>query len=177
MFVAGAVTGMTVYATWMTPTSRVVYVDRPAHTGADVAAGPTPVASIASATPADSRIAKEEASLAPSIARPLAPVSVAHKSPRSTSSRTSTLDAERRLLDDARASLIQGNPDRALSCLENYRKRYPQGILAEEADTMRVEALAGVGRPDDARRAAEEFSLRAPSIYAPTVESAISTSP
>jgi hypothetical protein len=60
-------------------------------------------------------------------------------------------------LDHARLSLANGDARRALEELEAYDRRYPQGRLQIEAEVLRIDALAKVGRKDVARQRAEAF--------------------
>lgn len=88
------------------------------------------------------------------------------------------LATERRILDEARARLVQGDAARALGQLQRHRERFPKGLLAEERDAMQIEALAAQGRRDQARAAAAAFRTRSPnSLFIPTIESAIGAIP
>ncbi|MGA2447480.1 MAG: hypothetical protein ABTD50_02250 [Polyangiaceae bacterium] len=94
------------------------------------------------------------------------------------STEVSQFDAERILLDAARAGLIQGDPEIALARIETHRAKYPEGFLAEERDAMRVEALVRAQRYEDARQAAARFRAhRFGSMYMPTVDDAVSSIP
>ena len=62
----------------------------------------------------------------------------------------SALDAELALLDAARAAVASHDPDRALRLLDDHRREFPSGQLAEEATYVRVKALVERG---DRRRA------------------------
>lgn len=72
-------------------------------------------------------------------------------------SATSSLDAELRLLEEAKANLDSGSPHGALALLGDYRRRHPGGLLALEADVLRIDALVAAGRRRDATRAAAAF--------------------
>jgi hypothetical protein len=86
--------------------------------------------------------------------------------------------AERMLLDEARALIVQGAPDRALARLDEHRVRFPDGMLGEERDAMAIEALVNAGHYDDARARADAFRARAPnSLFMATVDSAIASIP
>jgi hypothetical protein len=114
----------------------------------------------------------------PPRAPPSGPPQGSDVSVRSVSPRPSKLSAERRLLDEARASLVQGSAAHAIDVLEQHRAHFPQGILAEERDAMEVEALVGAGRYVEARNRALEFRARAPSsIFRATVDSAVASIP
>jgi hypothetical protein len=136
------------------PAPRVVYVDRlvPAppvetETPAPAPAAPAPKASAAAPPPA----------AVPSV----------------STTRASQLSAERVLLDEARAALAQGEPDRALEKLERHRRTFPAPLLGEERDAMVVQALAKAGRADEAKTRAESFRRRYPdSLFSSVVDSA-----
>ena len=93
-------------------------------------------------------------------------------------SRTSQIAAERVLLDEARAALVQGDPNRALDRVDRHRRTFATPILGEERDAMEVEALVRAGRSAEARAKAEAFRRRTPgSLFLPAVESAIESIP
>src|SRR5690606_30136385 len=45
------------------------------------------------------------------------------------------------LLEQARSELRSGRPEGAVATLSSYRQRFPQGVLALEAEVLRIEAL------------------------------------
>ncbi len=111
---------------------------------------------------------------------PLAPVLVA--SARESSTRadepTTTLAAERRLVDAARAALSAGRTEPALSALATHRHRFARGALAEERDALEVEALASAGRTAEAAVAAAAFERVYPgSLHRARVRAAAETEP
>jgi hypothetical protein len=172
-FLLGGVTGAALLAT-LVPGPGTHLVVQPAP------ASPEAAWPVANAVPAQSTT--EVPSSAPAPVPSAAPVSPARSHAESGRSappvRTSQLAAERMLLDEARAGLVQGEPERALDRLELHRKRYPTGMLDEERDAMAVEALVGMKRYDSARSAAQAFRVRTPrSMFLPTVESAIASIP
>lgn len=57
-----------------------------------------------------------------------------------------TLAAETRLLESAREHLRAGNANETLSLLEQHARRFPSGVLAEEAAASRVLALCALER-------------------------------
>src|SRR5262245_9668972 len=65
-------------------------------------------------------------------------------------------------LDHARLALAGGNARRALEELEGYDRRFPGGRLQLEAEVLRIDALAKLGRKDAARQRAEVFLRRHP---------------
>jgi len=87
---------------------------------------------------------------------PAAPDSQA-VAPAAASRAATLLTEELGALDHARLSLANGDAPRALEELEAYDRRYPQGRLQIEAEVLRIDALAKVGRKDVARQRAEAF--------------------
>jgi hypothetical protein len=73
-----------------------------------------------------------------------------------------TARAELRLLEQARAAGAREDFLLALQLLDEHARRFRRGRLAEEREALRVRALVGLGRRDDARRAAADFGLRFP---------------
>jgi hypothetical protein len=58
----------------------------------------------------------------------------------------------------------------ALAPLAEHARTFKDGHLAEEREALRVKTLAGLGRMDDARRAAAAFEARYPrSVLLPAV--------
>lgn len=103
----------------------------------------------------------------PSAAEPAPPVEVAAPS---------TLVEENLLLEAARVALARGRPAEALSALEQHQERFPEGQLAEERESLMVQALATSGRIDAARARAVEFKAKYPhSILLPVIEASLET--
>jgi outer membrane protein assembly factor BamD (BamD/ComL family) len=72
------------------------------------------------------------------------------------------------LLQPARQAVSLGNFASALGSIAAHERRFPNGRLAEEREALRVKALRGLGRADDARRAATEFRKQFPrSVLSP----------
>jgi hypothetical protein len=175
-FLAGGVTGAALFAAMsQTPPPRLVYVDRPVpQAAAPVAVAMAPIAPIAPPAPIAPAVPVLAARPAPAFpaAAPPAPA-VSALAPRA-----SRFAEERRLLDDARAGLLRGEPELALEQLDAHRARFADGLLSEERDAMQVEALVRAGRPDEARERASAFRVRRPaSLFLPTVESAMASIP
>ncbi|HXU01554.1 MAG TPA: hypothetical protein VN903_11210 [Polyangia bacterium] len=72
------------------------------------------------------------------------------------------LTEELSALDHARLALTGGDARRAIEELDRYDRRFPSGRLQLEAEVLRIDALAKVGRKDDARRHADAFLRRHP---------------
>jgi hypothetical protein len=160
-FVAGVVTGAAGYSVLRSPPlEHVVYVERPAPQVSAAAASeerddPRPVAPPSTASGDH-----------PPLRLPAAPA------------RSSSLSAERVLLDDARGALAAGEPARALSLLDEHARRYPRAQLAEEREALSIQALVLLGRYVDARARAARFRAAAPnSLFLPAIEASLATIP
>ncbi len=77
-------------------------------------------------------------------------------------SRADAARAELRLLRQARAAVAREDYAAALPPIAEHARRFKDGRLTEEREALRVKALAGLGRSDDARRAAAAFRARFP---------------
>jgi TolA-binding protein len=86
------------------------------------------------------------------------------KAPKRAATRAPTDDVreEIRLLDHARAALLQHAPSRALERLDQYAQRFPRGALRQEATVLRIEALREQGDPARAAALAQEFLAQHP---------------
>jgi hypothetical protein len=88
--------------------------------------------------------------------------------PPSQPTPATTLREEAALLESVRESLAASRAATALDALDRYDGRFPSGALSEEAAVLRVEALLGVGRREEARRSVEQFAAKHPaSSYVP----------
>ncbi len=86
------------------------------------------------------------------------------------SSRAEAVRAELRLLRQARVAVARGDFAAALSPIAEHARRFKNGRLAEEREALRVKALAGLGRMEEARHAAVAFRARFPrSVLLPAV--------
>lgn len=104
-------------------------------------------------------------SAAPSRAASLGP------SPRtSTTARAPDIQAQIALIDRARAAVASGNPAGALTALDDYASRFPNGVLGQEAAMLRIEALLARGDKSGAARVGKRFLEQHPrSALAPRV--------
>jgi hypothetical protein len=161
-FVIGGVAGAALYAAVVKqPPPRVVYVDRP--TAASTATPPA-----LSATEAAT-----EASPAPP-----SPSTRSAAHPPSTKMAESQLVAERIILDQARAALLQGDAARALRLVDRHRRGFSNPLLGEERDALEVQSLVKAGRYDEARARAVAFHKQAPgSLFSSVVDSAVESIP
>jgi hypothetical protein len=79
--------------------------------------------------------------------------------------------SELRLLSRARAAVARADFASALPLIAEHARRFRDGRLAEEREALRVGALAGLGRDEDARHAASAFRTRFPqSVLGPAVD-------
>jgi hypothetical protein len=76
--------------------------------------------------------------------------------------RVSGLGDEVAALDQARKTMAD-DPDAALSAIDEYQKKFGDGILAQEAEVLKIESLARAGKKDAAKAAAQAFLARHPS--------------
>ena len=91
---------------------------------------------------------------------------------RKTSAATlAATNAELQLLRAARQDVTGGDFADALAAIAEHVRRFRHGSLVEEREALRVKALAGLGRHEDAQRAAVEFHARFPhSVFLSTFE-------
>ena len=163
-FVLGGATGAGLHAALTSAPARQA-VSEPAPQRAALPAAP-----VATSSSAWQSVTATAAPLAASI--PPAAVSAA------PTSRVSPLSRERLLLDEVKASLVQGDAKGALEHLRASRSEFPRAILGEERDALTIEALAAAHRYDEARAAATTFRDRFPdSLFSGTVEGAIRSIP
>jgi predicted ATPase len=76
-----------------------------------------------------------------------------------------------RLLRQARAAVARRDFTAALVRIAEHTRRFKDGHLEEEREALRVRALSGLGRTQEARRAADAFEASFPrSVLLPAVE-------
>jgi hypothetical protein len=162
-FIAGGVLGALLHAKVASvPVHHVVAVDRPA----------VPIPVVASTTPATppSRPALSSTVDSRSQAAPLPTTTVAPV----PHVRQAQLDAEREVLDIARAALVSGDFDDALSALGRHANTFAHPLLGEEREALAVQALVRAGRYEEARSRAEAFRRKSPnSLLLPAVDAAL----
>lgn len=85
--------------------------------------------------------------------------------PAATANRSApraALSDELRWLAPARQALARRDFGAALTAIAEHARRFREGRLVEEREALRVKALAGLGRVNEARAAAGEFRRRFP---------------
>ena len=94
------------------------------------------------------------------------------------SSVTDPYQLELGLLQRARAAVASGRFSVALRAIAEHQRRFALGHLREEREALRVKALAGLGRVDEAHHAAEKFREHFPdSVLSPRIEGAVREAP
>jgi hypothetical protein len=95
-----------------------------------------------------------------------------HRVSRKTSAATvPPTNEELQLLRAARQDVTRGAFARALEVIAEHARRFRRGGLVEEREALRVKALAGIGRHEEAQRAAIAFRARFPhSVFLPTFD-------
>lgn len=93
---------------------------------------------------------------------------------RASSRGADDLFAETNVIDMARSALARGRASAALEAIEQHQRRFARGQLAEDRESLAVEALVTLGRGDEARRRAEAFRRRWPDgVYRARVDAAL----
>ena len=106
-------------------------------------------------------------------ARPAPPARVAEPA-RDDDDLDGTLAGESPLIENARARIGEGNPERALALLAWHARKFPHGQLAEEREALWVQALVRKGAATEARTRAVLFERRFPlSIQLAIVRAAV----
>jgi outer membrane protein assembly factor BamD (BamD/ComL family) len=73
-----------------------------------------------------------------------------------------SLAPELALLDRAQGLLASGRATAALGVLEEYDRTFPHGALAQEAEVLRIDALARAGQRSSAESRGRTFLSRHP---------------
>lgn len=122
---------------------------------------PSAASSSLPATVDPSSLPRVDATPAPSA--PSAPTaSVASAKSAHAPASVGDAEAERLLLETARAAMRRGDAAGALRLLRDHESRYPHGQLREERDGMVVSALGLLGRAEEAEKAAARFKKNYP---------------
>ena len=90
----------------------------------------------------------------------------------------SGLSAERALLDRARSSLALGDVKAATQSLHAHERRFPDGQLAEERESLAIRTLVASGHGAEARARGDLFKARFPtSMHRPAVDATLQSIP
>jgi hypothetical protein len=82
--------------------------------------------------------------------------------PNRSSSNSETIRFEAKTLADVRMELKRGNSPVALELLKSLERRVPHGMLQEERDALKIDALYRTGQRSTAERLVTEFRRRYP---------------
>ena len=93
-------------------------------------------------------------------------------------SRDFELADERATVDMARSALARGDSTQALVVIDALAKRLPRGQLAEERESLAVEALMAAGKVSEAKARGAKFREDFPqSMLLPAVDAALEAGP
>jgi hypothetical protein len=130
------------------------------HRWAETRPNPAPSASGAMPSPEGELVPRLPA--LPSSDAPQESPPPAISSPTDRSSSHEDDKAELRLLERARSAVARNDFGAAWSALSAHGRQFPHGRLSEEREALKVSALLGLGRRDEARRVATDFRNRFP---------------
>ncbi len=105
------------------------------------------------------------ATATPRIEETVAAPPVVVRSQPQPKSDVAVVEAEHRVLDQARAAVAAGEPEKALVATAEHAARFPHGTLAEERDAIEIRALAALGRKSEARAALADLRTRFPRSF------------
>lgn len=93
--------------------------------------------------------------------------------PVAADDRDTELSRERALIETARTALSRKQPE-VLELLQRHAQDFPSGRLAEERESLLVQALVQAGRGEEARRRGVAFRTRWPqSLLLPVIDAAL----
>jgi hypothetical protein len=82
------------------------------------------------------------------------------------------------ILQPSRSAVAQGDFAAALRSITEHERRYPDGQLREEREALRIQALTGLHRTDEVRRAVVAFRERFPhSVLISRMNESVRTTP
>jgi len=133
-------------------------IERAPAASATVQFVPAPL--VASAAPP--KLGMASAAPAEDVPEPQATAEVLRGTAGASAGHRGAVRKEAHLVALARQRLLSGDPDGALSLLEQVRVRYPGGVLVQEREALAIEALARSGQRDAATARAREFQRAHP---------------
>jgi hypothetical protein len=132
---------------------------------------PPPAVETAARGASKPRVAPKPAEEAPAPTEPLAAAETAaepkvapevRRAPQSAPTPASSISDEIRVLDQARRAIASGDSAAAKRALEEHRRQYPKGALAEEAVLLQIESLVKQGKRGAAKSLAARFRASHP---------------
>jgi hypothetical protein len=164
-FLVGAAVGAATYGT----VERVRHKPELASPPAAVVVAPPSLPPPAAAAAVETEAARPSTS---------APSRVREPDPGVADARDRGLAAERKLIEMARTALARGRTDLALAAIRRHARSFPTGQLAEERDSLLVQALVAKGEYAQAHERAARFHQQHPqSLFAPVVDQALRSIP
>lgn len=146
-----------------------------------------PAETVRAPNPADAPMASIDVTALPSAPSPIAApraerrpqaVASAAQAVQQATRETPSLEDELRAVDATRASFVDHQPSLTLERVQGYRHRFPNGNFQDEIDALEIQALAALGRRDEAQLKATRFLAERPaSPYAQRVRSAVFVKP
>jgi hypothetical protein len=128
--------------------------------------------------PAPEIEAQPEPTAAPAVRAVHAPPRAEQAARTEVRERDRNLAAERALIEQARTALAREQDAAALAALERHARDFPQGVLEEERESLRVQAMVGLAQFDQARKMGARFHRRFPrSIFGAVVDEALKSIP
>lgn len=177
LVVAGFTLGIATHAAYDAARDRPPAIAA-APSVSSVAPPPTPAKSLPSVFPVKSPVEIAEEAPPAVSPRSASAASAGSLLSKGDSEWSGELARERVLLEAARTALEHGAPADALAALDRHRRRFPDGQLCEERETLAVFALAAAGRMDEARAKTAAFHRAFPkSLQGPALDARISGSP
>jgi hypothetical protein len=173
-FLVGAAVGATVYGTAEHLSSR--------RSAAPSAAPSAPRVSEPPVTAPIPELPPSQPSAVPTAPTPRADepgtAASANRATRPGDGRDHGLATERKLVEMARTALTRGEINSAFATLDRHVRLFPRGQLAEERDSLYVQALVTRGDALHARERAGHFHQQYPhSLFAPVVDQALRSIP
>lgn len=160
--IGGAVVVLGVKAMW-----------RPAPTERPV---PPPAVSSSTTPQVERAAAPELAASAPAPAPADTGVESASQPAAKLAPARASYEAELKLMRSAHTAFAAHEYAAALALVDEHARRFPNGLLAEEREGLRVRSLAGAGRTGEARRAAGVFAKHFPrSVLAKRLQAELET--
>jgi hypothetical protein len=151
--------------TWVVATAAAVVVlavGAAVYRARESRPGPIPSVLENPVTTAAEPRSNEQISAVELIPPPVTTMVAAPAPPPTKASEAQSAADELRLLEPARRALANEAFASAWTALSNHERRFPAGRLAEEREALKVTALLGMNRREEARHTASAFRKRFP---------------
>jgi hypothetical protein len=125
---------------------------------------PPPAMASATAPVTSARVPPAPVEHVPERAPPVAPRAESAEKRAPVASRPAdSLAQEVAILSHASAELHAGRPSAALKALDEHRRKFPRGVLAQERTSARIQALCALGRMKEAQAELARLARTSPS--------------